>query len=211
MAISRYLSATRASQGIRRTPRLKRKHRVFFAINGIITSCIAFEAITNPYASAWTAVYVALLSLVCTLPLLFATSYRGRASLLIVFLSYYFATFGLSDLVQLFSYHPDSTSAGAAMSWGGSIAVLLGAVFFLYWVRSHYRAPSLSCSGLVCARMVPQSHGIHWARLLGNRVAHHRGHSVRWGGSGLRSAHQSDDRRVPRVRQLFAARRVTPN
>jgi hypothetical protein len=112
-------------------PRLKHKHRVFFTVNGVIAGCIAFATFTNPHANAGTAIYVVLLSLVCTLPLLFATSYRGRASLLIVFLSYYFMTFGLGDLVRLFSYQPDSTGVAVGISWGGSIAVLLGAIFFL--------------------------------------------------------------------------------
>lgn len=112
--------------------RLQRKHRVFFVVNGIILSCVALAMLTNPYANASMAAYVALLSLACTLPLLFATSYRGRASLMIMFLAYYFAIFGLSALVGLFTYHPTTSGAwSATSSWGGEIVILAGALCFL--------------------------------------------------------------------------------
>lgn len=110
--------------------RRRRKSRIFLLVNGIIFGGIGIAVLTNPYANAGSAAYVAILSLLCTLPLLFATNYRGRASLLIVFLAYYFATFGLGDLVQLLSYQP-SAGFTAAPSGGGSIAVLLGAFCFL--------------------------------------------------------------------------------
>jgi hypothetical protein len=113
--------------------RLQRKYRVFFITNGIILSCIALAVLTNPHANSGAAAYVALLSLVCTIPLLFATSYRGRGSLMIMFLAYYFATFGLSDLVGLFAYHPTTSGTWDTMrSWGGAIAILIGALCFLF-------------------------------------------------------------------------------
>lgn len=113
-------------------PRLQRKHRIFLAINGIVLGCTAVAVLTNPYASASTAAYVVLLSITCTLPLLFASHYGGRASLLIIFLAYYFATFGLGSFVSLFAYQPVAPAyGGVTSSWGGSIAILVGAVCFL--------------------------------------------------------------------------------
>ncbi len=110
--------------------RQRRKYWIFLLVNGIVLGGVGIAVRTNPYADAGSAAYVTLLSLLCTLPLLFATNYRGRASLLIVFLAYYFATFGLGDLVHLLSYQP-SAGFTAAPSGGGSIAVLLGAFCFL--------------------------------------------------------------------------------
>ena len=117
LATSADLSQREGGRPISRRPRLKRKHRIFLTVNVIVWGCIGIAVFTNPHASFGAAAYVALLSFICTLPLLFATSYRGRASLLIVFLAYYFATFGLGDLVSLFSSPLVASPYGTGPSW----------------------------------------------------------------------------------------------
>ena len=123
----------RSSPSLRqhRRKRLQRKHRIFLTVNGAILLCATTALVINRSASLNAAIYVVLLSLVCTLPLLFATSYRGKASLMILFLGYYFASFGLQDLVDLFGLRPDAIKSSASSLSGGEIVIIAGALCYL--------------------------------------------------------------------------------
>ncbi len=157
LATSADLSQRKGGRPISRRPRLKRKHRIFLTVNVIVWGCIGIAVFTNPHASFGAAAYVALLSFICTLPLLFATSYRGRASLLIVFLAYYFATFGLSDLVSLFSSPLGASPYGTGPSWGSATAILLGALCFLLGYAVTTRLPVYRASGWSAREWAPRA------------------------------------------------------
>ncbi|GEM_PF-6845296 len=155
MATSADHLAQKGVRPVRRRLRLKRKDRIFLAVNGVIWSCIGVAVLSNPQASFETAGYVALLSLICTSPLLFATSYRGRASLLIVFMAYYFATFGLGDLVNLFSPSLYTSPPGIPPTWGGATAIVLGAVSFLFGYSVTTALPLYRASGWSARQWAP--------------------------------------------------------
>jgi hypothetical protein len=74
-----------------------------------------------------------------------------------VFLAYYFASFGLGDLVGLFSLHPPApTFGGASSSLYGSIAILLGAICFLLGYAVATGLPAYRASGWSAREWAPR-------------------------------------------------------
>jgi hypothetical protein len=109
----------------------RRKHRLFLITNALVVLFVIFALATNRHAELHIALYVTILFLICSLPLLFITSYRGRESLLLIFMAYYFGSFGLKDLSNLVAYEPISSAVSGAGLSGGEIAILIGAVCFI--------------------------------------------------------------------------------
>lgn len=109
----------------------QRKRILFLVANFVVIALAGTALTTNEHAHFGDAVFVILLALLCTLPLLYIRSYRGKYSLMIVFLAYYFGAFGVRDLVTLASNEPLGGPAPEAFLSGGEIAILLGAVCFI--------------------------------------------------------------------------------
>ncbi len=109
----------------------RRKYRLFFIVNAIVILLTSVALATNPYADLGAGIYVMLLFLICTLPSFFIKTYRGKASLLLMFLVFYFATFALQDLANLIAYEPPPPRPSNALFTGGEIAILLGAISFM--------------------------------------------------------------------------------
>lgn len=86
---------------------------------------------TNPHARLGIGAYVVLLFTLCSSPILFITNYRGKASLMLMFLAYYFAAFGLLDLSNLISFNPLPPRPAHALFTTGEIVILAGALAFI--------------------------------------------------------------------------------
>jgi len=111
--------------------RTRRKYLLFLAVNFAMLALILLALATNKHADWRTGLYVETLFLICTLPLIFVSSYRGRASLLIIFLAYYFATFALKDLSDLLSGKPPALIHSGSLFTGGELAILLGVLCYI--------------------------------------------------------------------------------
>ena len=111
--------------------RARRKYRLFFSVNAIVFLLIFIGSTMNPYADLSTGIYVMILFLICTSPSLFITNYRGKASLMLMYLMFYFATFALLDLSNLLAYKPLPPRPEDSLFTGGEIVILIGAVFFM--------------------------------------------------------------------------------
>lgn len=112
-------------------PKARRKYLLFLIVNLAMLTLIVIALASNKQAEWRTGLYVEILFFICTLPLIFATSYRGKASLLLVFLAYYFATFALKDLSDLFSGIPMALIHSNTLLTGGEIAILLGVLCYI--------------------------------------------------------------------------------
>lgn len=86
---------------------------------------------SNQHAHAGDALFIVTLLALCTLPLLFIKSYRGKYSLMIVFLAYYFGAFGARDLVLLLSGKPMGGPTPDAFLSGGELLILVGATCYM--------------------------------------------------------------------------------
>jgi len=100
-------------------------------VNGVVVVALTTGLLANPHAQPGNLLYIMALSLICTLPLAFITSYRGKQSLLIVYLAYYFASFALQDIFNLLDGQPAVRFQSEAFMTGGELAVLLGALCFV--------------------------------------------------------------------------------
>ena len=109
----------------------RQKRRLFYIINAIIIIAVSGSMITNKFAEFNDALYVILLGFICTLPVLFTTSYRGKQSLMLLFLAFYFSSFGLKDISSFIANEPISRYEPDALFSGGEIAILLGAICFI--------------------------------------------------------------------------------
>lgn len=125
------------------------KRILFFIVNLLILALAGTALTTNEHAHIGDALFVILLAILCTLPLLFISSYRGKYSLMIVFLAYYFGSFGAKDLVTLISNEPLSGLAPDAFLSGGELVILLGAVCFILGYLSIARLYPERSSGLL--------------------------------------------------------------
>ena len=111
--------------------RSHRKRILFYVINIAIVTLVGTAMMTNSHAGMGDGLFVIALTMLCTLPLLFIRSYRGKYSLMIVLLAYYYGSFAAKDLVALASNKPMAGPAPDAFLSGGEIAILLGAVCFI--------------------------------------------------------------------------------
>lgn len=111
--------------------RLRRRHWLFLVLNSSILILVLTGVLTNEFAETGAAVYVSALFLICTAPLIFVSSYRGQASLLLIFLAYYFGTFGLKDLSDLLAYEPTGRAYTDSLFTAGEISIIIGAVCFI--------------------------------------------------------------------------------
>src|SRR5215471_8682591 len=59
--------------------------------------------------------YISTLFALCTAPLLFIKTMRGRAALMVAFLGFYFATFALQDVASLMSDLPTTPRPAGAI------------------------------------------------------------------------------------------------
>ena len=107
--------------------------------------------------------YVVLLSLTCSLPLLLPLGWRGRATLLHIFLAYYFYSFGFGDVVALLTdaVQPPREAMITAAEWailigaGCSIASYLGVQSMIPLrtgglLREDWRPESIAAMGWLC-------------------------------------------------------------
>lgn len=76
-------------------------------------------------------VYIIVLSMICTLPLIFMKTYRGTLFLMIIFLAYYFASFALKDIIDLLlAKNTRALTSSGAFFTDGEWAIVTGAVLF---------------------------------------------------------------------------------
>jgi hypothetical protein len=109
----------------------RRIHRLFYVSNVLVCLLVIVALIFNPYAYLGTGAYVILLFILCSLPLLLVTSYRGKASLMLMFMAYYFATFGLKDLSNLVLAIPVPPRITSTFFTAGEIGIFIGGIAFL--------------------------------------------------------------------------------
>lgn len=108
-----------------------RTRRLFYLSNLLFAMAVSFAVVTNERATPEDGLFLIALCLLCTLPLLSAVSYRGKHSLMLVFLAYYFASFALKDFSSLISGEPVMGPARDALFSSGEIGILLGAACFI--------------------------------------------------------------------------------
>ncbi len=107
------------------------KRKLFFSLNALVFVVITVGMVLNPQPRIGDAVYLIILALICTIPVLFISSYRGKQSLLLVFLAYYFGAFGLRDLSNLITGAPSATLEPGTLLSAGETAIILGAICFI--------------------------------------------------------------------------------
>lgn len=74
---------------------------IFFAVNSLVIFAVFYGLLTNSHAELSLAIFVVVLFFICSLPLLFISSFRGPGIIITVFFAFYFATFGLRDIYVL--------------------------------------------------------------------------------------------------------------
>jgi len=107
----------------------RRRVGLFLLFNGVITLGVLSAFAVNTDAPAGLAAYVWLMGLLCSAPLLFMKSLRGRAALLFIFQGIFFAFFALGDWVALIAGVTGKRPADAFIS-GGELAILLTSLCF---------------------------------------------------------------------------------
>jgi len=112
-------------------PNLRNKFRIFLITNVLVILLVITALALNPYAQLGTGVYVIILFILCSLPLLFMTDYRGKATLMLMYMAYYFAAFGLLDLSNLVSGIPVPPRSVSIFFTGGEVVILISALAFL--------------------------------------------------------------------------------
>lgn len=105
--------------------------RMFIAINALIVAIVAITMLTHDQGRLGDGLYVIALGLICTIPVLTIKSYRGKHSLLLVFMAYYFGAFGLKDITNLIAHAPTATLQPDSLLSAGEIAILVGAICFI--------------------------------------------------------------------------------
>lgn len=111
--------------------RIHQKRRLFYITNTLIILLASTAMLTNKHANPADAFYIVLLGAICTFPLTFIKSYRGKHSLMLIFLAYYFGAFGLKDISDLIGGEPLTGLSPNAILNGGEVAILLGAICFI--------------------------------------------------------------------------------
>lgn len=132
------------------------KQRTFYAVNGVILLLVGVSIAANQHAEFGTGLFIVTLSLLCTSPLIFATSYRGKHSLMLVFLAYYFGAFAAKDLVTLLSNRPLPDLKAAAVFSGGEIAIILGVICFILGYLSVARLAGEKQPGMLSREWSPR-------------------------------------------------------
>jgi hypothetical protein len=118
-------------RAIARASRRLNTRRLFVLINLLVFTVTVVAAFGNEYAEAGDVLYIIVLCLLCTFPILFVRSYRGKQSLMLIFLAYYFGVFGLQEISNLLSGEPVYRFDADSLLSGGEIAILLGAACFM--------------------------------------------------------------------------------
>ena len=113
------------------TKKLLKKHKLFISLNVFCILLISAMLGMNSKAEIATGVYVILLFLICTLPLIHIKSYRSKEVLMLMFLAYYFGTFGLNDISVLISFEPMTRIFPGIFLSEGELVILAGAIFFM--------------------------------------------------------------------------------
>lgn len=132
-----------------------RKQTLFYAINTVLLLLTGVAMTMNRYATFGDALFIVALGLVCTLPLLYIRSFRGKYSLMLVFLAYYFFTFCTKDLLLLVSGQTVSPANSTALLSGGEAAILLGATCFIIGYLTLARSLSDHGPGLLSREWSP--------------------------------------------------------
>lgn len=137
--------------------RKKEKRRLFYIVNTLIIILISIAMLTNKHASLRDAIYIVVLGAICTSPLLFITSYRGKYSLMLIFLAYYFGAFGLKDISDLIANKPlPSVSPGYFLT-GGETVILLGAICFIIGYSAMSRLLPANNKGILKRDWLPRA------------------------------------------------------
>jgi len=110
---------------------LLKKHKLFISLNALCVMSIAIILVLNGKAELATGVYVVLLLFICTLPLAYIRSYRSKEVLMLMFLAYYFVTFGLNDFSLLISFEPMFRQYSRSFFSEGEMVILVGAICFI--------------------------------------------------------------------------------
>lgn len=108
------------------------KSGLFIGINALIMTIVATAVVFNDDARIGNAIYIIALAVICTSPFLFMKSYRGKQSLMMVFLAYYFGSFALKDVSDmLLGKNTQVVLDAGTFITGGEVAILIGAAFFV--------------------------------------------------------------------------------
>lgn len=109
------------------------KAGLFIWVNVIVMIMVGTAMVFNgDVARIGNGVYIIVLAMICTSPLLVMKSYRGKHFIMMVFLAYYFASFALKDMADLLlGNNSVAHSYGSEFMSGGEIAILVGAMIFI--------------------------------------------------------------------------------
>jgi hypothetical protein len=123
------IDSSLSGQALERSPQ-RRKRKVFLIVNVTMLLLVMAALATNQHATFGSSMYISMLFFVCSSPLIFFKSFRGKASILICYLAYYFASFASQDIVGLFASETMPARSGVFMT-PAEVAVLLGAMCFI--------------------------------------------------------------------------------
>jgi len=108
-----------------------KKHKLFISLNVLCILFITAILGINSKAEIATGIYVILLFIICTLPLIYIQSYRSKEALMLMFLAFYFGAFGLNDIYLLISFEPMLRQFSSGFLSQGELLILLGAICFI--------------------------------------------------------------------------------
>lgn len=135
----------------------QQKRKLFYIINLLLFAIVSIGMAINPQPRIGDGVFVILLTIICTSPILFVSSYRGKQSLLLVFLAFYFGAFGLKDISNLLSGQASASLEPSSLLSGGEIVILIGAIFFIIGYVSVTRLTPEHSSGILTREWSPKS------------------------------------------------------
>jgi hypothetical protein len=113
-------------------PEEKRRRRGLYIVsNALMVMVVAIAFAMNDNAEFGLGMYIVGLFSICTSPLLFLSSFRGKELLVLLFLAVYFDAFCLQDLAGLFSNGPSLSYPRPSLFTQGEAAILLGSLCVL--------------------------------------------------------------------------------
>lgn len=105
---------------------------LFIWVNLLVLFVVMTAMALNHDAQIGQVVYIIVLSMICTLPLIFMKAYRGTLFLMMIFLAYYFASFALKDISDLLlAKNTRALTSSGAFFTEGEWAIVAGAVLFV--------------------------------------------------------------------------------